>query len=95
MKTLFKTEQPFDFTLVEEQGTKAPLVLEPSMFSFSSGTQKTLLKDRAMISMNSERRDLVPQLTDHEMKLVYSAVLVSALRTKTKVDKPKCCSFMR
>lgn len=79
MKALFKTEQPFDFALFEEQGTKAPLVLESSMLSFSSGTIKTLFKERAMISMNSERRDLVvvPQLTDHEMKLVSSAILVS------------------
>lgn len=63
MKALLKTEQPHDLTLpvFEGQGTKAPLVLEPNMLSFKSGTQKTLFKEHAMISLNSERNDLVDQ----------------------------------
>lgn len=60
MKALLKTEQPHDFALpvFEKQGTKTPLILEPTVLSFNSGTQKTLFKEHAMISLISEQKDL-------------------------------------
>lgn len=63
MKALLKTEQPHDFALAvfEGQGNKTPLVLEPNMLSFNSGTQKTLFMEHAMITLNSEQKDLVYQ----------------------------------
>lgn len=56
MKSVFKTEQIFDFALtcLEEQKFRTPLDLEPKILSFNLGTKETLFNENAMVLLNTK-----------------------------------------
>lgn len=89
MKSVFKTEQIFDFVLIflEEYKFRTPLDLEPKILSFNLGTKETLFNENAMILLNT--KDFF-QLWNSDHKKKHGPCLISRISFSLRI-KINCC----